>query len=72
MFNIVVNNKLHTHEELHEFFIYSLRKTIRQHIDMQFSQYNLSVLNTLLYRFKDIYPEDNSTNIPVAHVMQIN
>lgn len=57
LFNILVNNKVTTHAELHEFFVFSLREKIRHDIKSQFSQYNLSVLNTLLHRFKYIYPE---------------
>jgi hypothetical protein len=57
LFNEPIYQKINTYDELCELFMFAFREKIRSDIKSQFSQYNLSVLNTLLHRFENICPE---------------
>jgi hypothetical protein len=67
LFNSLVQQQISTRDELCELFMFTFREKIRRNIIAQYSQYNLAVLNTLLHRFKDLYPEKES--IPIAQVV---
>ena len=61
-FKIIDNNKICTYDELCNYFILLLRKKIHQRLSHQFLEQDKASLNSLLYRIKDIYPE-NISNI---------